>query len=72
MFNLIYTVIIAQAPIMAFLGNYNDLASCQYAIHEIYATRMNIPGQRNPELEKTIQMQMDLKKEFLCLPAKKG
>ena len=72
MFNLLYTVIIAQAPIMAFLGNYNDLSSCQNAIHDIYATRMNLPGQRNPELEKTIQIQMDLKKEFLCVPVKKG
>jgi hypothetical protein len=72
MFNLLYVVIVAQAPIMAYLGNYNDLPSCQNAIHEIFATRFNIPGQRNPELEKSIQKQMELNKEFLCVPMKKG
>ena len=72
MYNLVFMVVVVQAQLTGFLGSYNDLASCQYAIHEIYATRMNIPGQRNPEIEKTIQIQMDLKKEFLCLPAKKG
>jgi len=72
MYNLIYMVVVAQAPLTFFLGNYNDLPSCQNAIHEIYATRLNIPGQRLPELEKVIQMQMDLKKEFLCIPLKKG
>ena len=65
-------VVVAQAPLTFFLGNYNDLPSCQNAIHEIYATRLNIPGQRLPELEKVIQMQMDSKKEFLCIPLKKG
>jgi len=72
MYNLLYMVVVAQAPLTFFLGNYNDLPSCQNAIHEIYATRLNIPGQRLPELEKVIQMQMDLKKEFLCIPLKKG
>ena len=72
MYNLIYMVVVAQAPLTFFLGNYNDLPSCQNAIHEIYATRLNVPGQRLPELEKVIQMQMDLKKEFLCIPLKKG
>jgi len=72
MFNLLAMVIVAQAPLTFFLGNYNDLPSCQNAIHEIYATRLNVPGQRNPELEKSIQIQMDLKKEFVCIPVKKG
>jgi hypothetical protein len=65
-------VVVAQAPLTFFLGNYNDLPSCQNAIHEIYATRLNIPNQRNPDLEKSIQIQMDLKKEFVCIPVKKG
>jgi hypothetical protein len=65
-------VVVAQAPLTFFLGNYNDLPSCQNAIHEIYATKLNVPGQRNPELEKVIQIQMDLKKEFVCIPVKKG
>ena len=72
MFNLLAMVMVAQAPLTFFLGNYNDLPSCQNAIHEIYATRLNVPGQRNPELEKVIQIQMDLKKEFVCIPVKKG
>jgi hypothetical protein len=32
---------------------------------------MNAPGQRNPEFEKIIQIQIDNKKEFLCVPIKK-
>ena len=72
MYNLLYMVVVAQAPLTFFLGNYNDLPSCQNAIHEIYATRLNIPNQRNPDLEKSIQIQMDLKKEFVCIPVKKG
>ena len=72
MFNLLAMVMVAQAPLTFFLGNYNDLPSCQNAIHEIYATRLNIPNQRNPDLEKSIQIQMDLKKEFVCIPVKKG
>ena len=72
MFNLLAMVMVAQAPLTFFLGNYNDLPSCQNAIHEIYATRLNVPGQRNPELEKVIQIQMDLKKEFVCIPVKKS
>jgi len=54
------------------MGTYADLPSCQNALYEIYATRMNIPGQRNSELEKIIQKQMELNKEFLCVPVKKG
>jgi len=72
MYNLLYMVVVAQAPLTFFLGTYNDLPSCQFAIHEIYATRLNIPNQRNPDLEKSIQIQMDLKKEFVCIPVKKG
>jgi hypothetical protein len=72
MYNLIYMVVVAQAPLTFFLGNYNDLPSCQNAIHEIYATRLNVPNQRNPDLEKSIQIQMDLKREFVCIPVKKG
>jgi hypothetical protein len=72
MYNLIYMVVIAQAQLMGFMGEYNDLASCQYAIHEIYATRLNPAGQRNPELEKTIQLYMATKTEFVCIPVKKG
>ena len=66
MYNLLY---IAN---FIFMGTYADLPSCQNALYEIYATRMNIPGQRNSELEKIIQKQMELNKEFLCVPVKKG
>jgi len=72
MFNLLYMATIAGASLMSFLGEYNDLPSCQYAIHEIYANKLNAAGQRNPEFEKTIQLYMANKTEFLCVPVKKS
>jgi len=72
MYNLLAMVMVAQAPLTFFLGNYNDLPSCNNAIHEIYATRLNLPNQRNPDLEKIIQKQMELSREFVCIPVKKG
>jgi len=72
MYNLLYMVVVAQSQMTFFLGSYNDLNSCQNAIHEIYATRLNLPNQRNPDLEKIIQKQMELNREFVCIPVKKG
>jgi len=72
MYNLLYMVMVAQSQMTFFLGSYNDLNSCQNAIHEIYATRLNLPNQRNPDLEKIIQKQMELSREFVCIPVKKG
>jgi len=54
-----------------FLGTYADLNSCQNALHEIYATRLNAPGQRNPEVEKSIQIHMKNNTNFVCVPVKK-
>jgi len=71
MYNLLYMITIGTAPLITYLGDYNDLASCQSAIREVYATKMNAPGQRNPEFDKIIQIQIDNKKEFLCVPIKK-
>lgn len=65
MYNLLY---IAN---FVFMGTYADLPSCQNALYEIYATKMNIPGQRNPELDKVIQNQLKLDKSFVCVPVKK-
>jgi hypothetical protein len=65
MYNLLY---IAN---FVFMGTYADLPSCQNALYEIYATKMNIPGQRNPELDKVIQSQLKLEKSFVCVPVKK-
>ena len=65
MYNLLY---IAN---FVFMGTYADLPSCQNALYEIYATKMNIPGQRNPELDKVIQNQLKLDKSFVCVPMKK-
>jgi hypothetical protein len=65
-------IMVAQSPMMSFLGNYNDLSSCQAAIREIYVVKFNAPGQRNPALDKAIQTQIDFQKEFLCVPVKKG
>lgn len=50
-----------------FLGDYRDLVSCQNAVREIYATRINPPGQRLKELESTIDIQVKNQKEFLCI-----
>jgi hypothetical protein len=66
MYNLLY---IAN---FVFMGTYADLPSCQNALYEIYATKMNVPGQRSPEIEKTIQTQMKFEKSFVCVPVKKG
>ena len=65
MYNLLY---IAN---FVFMGTYADLPSCQNALYEIYATKMNIPGQRNPELDKVIQNQLKLDKSFVCVSVKK-
>lgn len=54
-----------------FLGTYADLKSCQNAIYEIYATRQNAPGVRDPEIEKSIQIQMQNNTKFACIPVKK-
>ena len=55
-----------------FMGTYADLASCQNALYEIYATRMNIAGQRSPEIDAIIQRQLKVEKSFVCVPVKKG
>ena len=65
MYNLLY---IAN---FVFMGTYADLPSCQNALYEIYATKMNIPGQRNLELEKVIQNQLKVDRSFVCVPVKK-
>jgi len=56
----------------AFMGTYADLPSCQNALYEIYATRMNAPGRRTPEVDKVIQTQLKFEKSFICVPVKKG
>jgi hypothetical protein len=54
------------------MGTYADLASCQNALYEIYATRQNSPGQRSPEIDKAIQIQLKFEKSFVCVPMKKN
>ena len=54
------------------MGTYADLPSCQNALYEIYATRMNIAGQRSPEIDAVIQRQLKVEKSFVCVPVKKG
>jgi hypothetical protein len=65
MYTLIYVVN------FVFLGTYADLHSCQNALHEIYATRQNAPNLRDPEVEKSIQIQMQNNTKFVCIPVKK-
>ena len=66
MYNLLY---IAN---FVFMGTYADLPSCQNALYEIYATRMNPAGQRLPEIDKNIQNNLKFEKSFVCVPVKKG
>ena len=65
-----YTLIFVSNFI--FLGTYANLESCQNAIHEIYVMRQNAPNMRDPEVEKSIQIQMQNNTKFLCVPVKKG
>jgi hypothetical protein len=67
MYNLLFVLV---AP-FSYLGTYQDLQSCQFAIREMIAIRMNVPGQRSPELNKTIDILVQNSKEFLCVPVKK-
>ena len=68
MYALIF-ILIGAPP--SYLGNYSNLSSCQNAIREIYRTRVTPPGQVLPELEKSITMAMNTKKEFICIPVPK-
>ena len=54
-----------------FLGTYADLKSCKNALYEIYATRMNVAGQRDPALEPVIQSRLKSSNAFACIPVKK-
>jgi hypothetical protein len=49
---------------------FDSQSACQSAIREIYAQRVNPPGQRMKELEQTIDLQVKTSKEYLCV--KKG
>ena len=51
-------------------AEFDSMNSCQNAIREIYAQKVNPPGQRLKELEGTIDLQMKTSKEYLCV--KKG
>lgn len=49
---------------------FDSKAACQDAVREIYAQKINPPGQRLKELEQTIDLQVKNSKEYLCV--KKG
>jgi hypothetical protein len=49
---------------------FDSQLACKNAIREIYAQRINPPGQRLKELEETIDLQIKVSKEYLCV--KKG
>lgn len=63
MFILLFVL---NAPFV-YLGDYKDLSACQNAMREIYAHRVNPPGQRLKELEPAIDTQVKHGKEFLCV-----
>lgn len=55
----------------AFLGEYQGLAACQKAIREIYLTKWNPLGQRLPEIEKAVDLQLSIQREYTCIPKAK-
>lgn len=67
MYNLLFVL---SVP-FSYLGTYQDLQSCQFAVREMFAIRMNVPGQRSPEFNKTIDLMVQTNREFLCVPVKK-
>jgi hypothetical protein len=67
MYNLIFVL---SVP-FSFLGSYQNLESCNFAIREIFAMRMNVPGQRDPQFDKTLDLMMKNNREFLCVPVKR-
>jgi hypothetical protein len=46
---------------------FSTQSACQNAIREIYAQKVNPPGQRLKELETTINLQVKTSKEYLCV-----
>jgi hypothetical protein len=64
MFNLIFV------GTMAILGTYDSLHSCEHAIREIYAQKMNPPNQRLKELEESIDFRAKNQKIYMCVPKK--
>ena len=68
MYALVFILVGAQP---AFLGNYANLNSCQNAVREIYAGRMNPTGELLPNVDKSINSLIKNKKEFICIPVSK-
>jgi SpoVK/Ycf46/Vps4 family AAA+-type ATPase len=56
---------------MTLLGTYANMASCQNAMHEIYAVKMNPHGKRLPEVDEAIKARMQYSKDYVCLPVSK-
>jgi hypothetical protein len=54
-----------------FLGTYADLKSCENALREIYLTRSNAPGQRDPNIEAAVESKLKYSNQFACIPVKK-
>jgi hypothetical protein len=48
-------------------AEFDNLASCQNAVREIYAQKINPPGQRLKELDQTIDLQVKTSREYLCV-----
>jgi hypothetical protein len=67
-----YILLAVMSMPAVFQGEFTDLASCQNAIHEIYATKMNPPNQRLPEIEEAVKQQLKVQRSFICVPKQKG
>lgn len=68
MHNLLY-IVTGMAPV--FLGTYVNEPSCQNAIREIYTLQMNPANQRLPEIEKAVDLKIQLQKNYICVPQQK-
>lgn len=49
------------------LGEFNSQAGCRAAVKEILLFKANPPGQKLPEVERAVDLQLTLQREYLCI-----
>ena len=65
-----YILLFVASLSPSYLGEYKDLVSCQGAMREIYAQKLNVPGQRSANFDVTIDLLLKNSRDYLCV--KKG
>jgi hypothetical protein len=65
-----YVLLFVASVSPVYLGDYKDIVACQGAIREIYAQKLNVPGQRSTSLDSAIDLQLKNSRDYLCV--KKG